>query len=133
MANDDEVLQRLPSDGELLILNDLWSSGPSTVREVHDRLSPEHPIGYTTVLKQMQVMTEKGLLRRNERFRSHLYEPTTPSGEMQARLAGDLMRRAFQGSAKNLLLGALSAQATSTAELKEIRQMLEQFEKGKKK
>jgi BlaI family penicillinase repressor len=132
MASDDEHPERLPSDAELEILNDLWSSGPSTVREVHDHLSPHHPIGYTTILKQMQVMTEKGLLRRNERFRSHLYEPTIPRGEMQARLAGDLMRRAFQGSAKNLLLGALSAQVASKQELNEIRQLLEQFEKGKK-
>ena len=133
MARGSERRGRLPSVAELEILNDLWNFGPSTVREVHERLSPHRPTGYTTVLKQMQVMAEKGLLVRNERFRSHLYEPATPKEEVQARLAGDLMKRAFQGSAKNLLLGALSAQSASKQELAEIRHLLEQFEKGRKR
>jgi len=119
----------LPTEAELEILNILWSSGPSTVREVHNALSRKQ-IGYTTVLKQMQVMTEKGLLARSERYRSHVYEARLPKEQTQRQLARNLLQRAFDGSAKNLVLGALSSQKVSPGELAEIRRMLDDFEKG---
>ena len=122
-------LPPLPTEAELAILNTLWSAGPATVREVHDALS-EKQIGYTTVLKQMQVMAEKGLLQRSERFRSHVYEAALPREQTQQHLAGNLLWRAFDGSARNLVLGALSSKSVSAAELAEIRQLLDQFEKG---
>jgi BlaI family penicillinase repressor len=121
----------LPTEAELEILNTLWDIGPSTVREVHDALSSKRT-GYTTVLKQMQVMAEKGLLVRNERYRSHVYEARFPKEQTQQQLAGNLLRRAFNGSAKNLVLGALSSQRVSSSELAEIRRMLDEFEKGSK-
>lgn len=119
----------LPTTAELGILNLLWSLGPSTVREIHDALS-EKKTGYTTTLKQMQVMFEKGLLIRSERFRSHVYEARIPRERTQRELAGNLLERAFNGSAKGLVLGALSSRRISPKELSEIRDMLDQFEKG---
>ena len=121
----------LPTEAELEILNILWSIGPGTVREVHEALRSKRT-GYTTVLKQMQVMTEKGLLVRNERYRSHVYEARLPKEETQQQLAKNLLHRAFDGSAKNLVLGALSSQRVSSSELAEIRRMLDEFEKGSK-
>lgn len=118
---------QLPTEAELEILNILWALGPSTVRDVHNASSKD--TGYTTVLKQMQVMAEKGLLERSEQFRSHVYTPRIAKGQTQQRLARNLVQRAFDGSAKNLVLGALSAQKVSPAELREIRQMLDEFEK----
>ena len=123
---DDAV--QLPTEAELEILNVLWAMGPSTVRDVHT-LSGK-ATGYTTVLKQMQVMVEKGLLGRSERFRSHVYEARVAKEQTQQRLAGNLLRRAFEGSAKNLVLGALSSSKVSAAELAEIREMLDAFERG---
>ena len=117
----------LPTDAELDILAALWRLGPSTVREVHEALDKSR--GYTTTLKQMQVMTEKGLLVRNERFRSHVYEACVPKESTRQQIAGDLLRRAFEGSAKDLLLGALAAQPASDGELAEIRRILRDFEK----
>jgi len=122
----NEAVQ-LPTEAELEILNILWTLGPSTVRDVHTASSKE--TGYTTVLKQMQVMVEKGLLERSERFRSHVYEARTAKEQTQQRLARNLMQRAFDGSAKSLVLGALSAQRASAAELAEIRELLDRFEK----
>ena len=119
----------LPTQAELAILSILWGLGPSTVREVHNALSRKQT-GYTTVLKQMQVMVEKGLLARSERYRSHLYEARLPKEQTQRQLAGNLLQRAFDGSAKSLVLGALSSQKVSSAELAEIRRMIDQFEKG---
>ncbi len=119
----------LPTEAELAILSVLWLIGPATVREIRLALSSKE-VAYTTVLKQVQVMTEKGLLERNERFRSHVYSPALPREETQQRLAANLLHRAFDGSAKNLMLGALSSTRVSAAELKEIREMLDTFEKG---
>jgi predicted transcriptional regulator len=124
-----EKAAQLPTEAELEILNVLWATGPATVREVHDALSGKGT-GYTTVLKQMQVMAEKGLLARSERFRSHVYTARAAQKKTQRQLAGDLLHRAFGGSAKNLVLGALSSQRVSAEELAEIREMLGQFEKG---
>ena len=127
-SKSSEVTQ-LPTEAELEILNVLWAAGPSTVRDVHEALSSKGT-GYTTVLKQMQVMAEKGLLGRSERFRSHVYEPRVAKEQTQQRLARNLVQRAFDGSAKNLVLGALSSQRVSASELAEIRKMLDEFEKG---
>jgi predicted transcriptional regulator len=121
----------IPTGAELDILAVLWRLGPATVREVHEELGKDS--GYTTTLKQMQLMTEKGLLSRSERFRSHVYEAGEPKEQTQIQIAGDLLRRAFDGSAKGLVLGALSAQPASGEELAEIRTMLEAFAKEKGK
>lgn len=120
----------LPTEAELEILNVLWSAGPSTVREVHVALGCD--TGYTTVLKQMQVMAAKGLLTRSERFRSHVYEARLPKQETQQQLAGNLLNRAFEGSASHLMLGALSSKPVSAKELAEIRRILDDFERGSK-
>ena len=119
----------LPTAAELDILAVLWRLGPATVREVHDALGKDN--GYTTTLKQMQLMLEKGLLIRSERFRSHVYEAAAPKEQTQQQVAGDLLKRAFDGSARNLVLGALSAQPASREELTELRQMLDDFAKQK--
>jgi BlaI family transcriptional regulator, penicillinase repressor len=120
----------LPTGAELDILAALWKLGTATVREVHEQLAKDN--GYTTTLKQIQVMTEKGLLIRNERFGSHVYEARVPKEQTQQQIAGDLLKRAFDGSARSLVLGALAAQPVSRQELAEIRTMLDRFpnEKG---
>jgi BlaI family penicillinase repressor len=116
----------LPTDAELDILSTLWRLGPATVREVHEALGKDS--GYTTTLKQMQLMTDKGLVKRSERFRSHVYEAAEAKEQTQKQIAGDLLKRAFDGSAKSMLLGALTAQRASNDELQEIRRLLDQFE-----
>jgi predicted transcriptional regulator len=120
----------LPTEAELAILQIVWNLGPSTVREVHTALRGRGT-GYTTTLKQMQVMTDKRLLKRNERYRSHVYEAQIPRKQTQLLLTRSFLEHAFEGSAKNLVLGALSSQPISRSELAEIREMLNQFEKGK--
>jgi BlaI family penicillinase repressor len=119
----------LPTAAELDILAVIWRLGPATVREVHDALAKDN--GYTTTLKQMQLMVEKGLLKRSERFRSHVYEAGAPKERTQQQVAGDLLKRAFDGSASSLVLGALSAQPASREELTELRRMLDNFAKEK--
>ena len=118
-----------PTDAELEILTVLWSRGPSTVRAVHEVIGARKPAQYTTVLKQLQVMAEKGLVVRDEEQRSHVYAPARPREWTQRQLAGDIADRAFQGSAGALLLGALSAKKTSRKELAGIRQMLDEYER----
>jgi predicted transcriptional regulator len=118
----------LPTEAELEILNILWAAGPSTVRDVHNQISKG--VGYTTVLKQMQLMVEKGLLSRTEQFRSHVYSARIAKEQTQRRLARNLLKRAFDGSARDLVLGALSAQKVSATELSEIRKLLDDYEKG---
>src|SRR5215471_389733 len=115
----------LPTAAELDILAVLWTLGVATVREVHDQLGKDNR--YTTTLKTMQLMTEKGLVTRSERFGSHVYEPSVPKEQTQRQLAGDLLKRAFGGSARSLVLGALAAQPASREELGEIRDMLDTF------
>jgi len=122
-----EHLEPLPTEAELDILQILWSAGPQTVREVHEALSSRQT-GYTTVLKQMQVMSEKGLLTRNERFRSHVYAAKQPQERTQQRLVTDLLQRAFSGSAKDMVMGALSARPVSPTELEEIKRVIQNFE-----
>src|SRR4030095_16501069 len=91
---------RLPTDAELDILHVLWDHGPSTVREVQQHLAAGRPTVYTTVLKQLQVMAEKGSVRRNARSRSHVYEARFPREETQRRIAADLLHRALRGAAR---------------------------------
>ena len=128
--SDEPNLPR-PTDAELEILTVLWSRGPSTVREVHEATARRKPTQYTTVLKLLQIMAEKGLVKRDERQRAHIYIASQPREWTQQQLAGDLLQRAFGGSAKSLMLGALSAQHASRQELAELRKLLEEYEKGK--
>jgi predicted transcriptional regulator len=123
----------LPTDAEIDILAVLWRLGAATVREVHEELGKNSR--YTTTLKQMQLMTEKGLLIRSERFRSHVYEPGVPKEQTQKQIAGDVLTRAFDGSAKSLVMGALSARPATAKELADIRKMLKSFteQKGRSK
>jgi predicted transcriptional regulator len=120
----------MPTDAELDILAVLWRRGPSTVREVHDDLRKDS--GYTTTLKQMQMMMDRKLVVRNERFRSHVYEAAVPKEDTRQQIAGDLLRRAFDGSARNLMLGALKAQPATDEELAEIRALVRDFEKQRR-
>jgi len=117
-----------PTEAELEILTVLWDNGPSTVRDVHDVIAARRPALYTTVLKMLQIMTEKGLVRRNAKQRAHVYEPALPRDDTRRQLAGDLLERAFGGSAKSLLLGALSSKKATKEELDEIRQLLDEQE-----
>ncbi|MBZ5562071.1 MAG: BlaI/MecI/CopY family transcriptional regulator [Acidobacteriia bacterium] len=121
-----------PTNAELEILTVLWSIGPATVREVYSVISRRRPAQYSTVLKFMQIMAEKGLVRRDEKQRAHVYEAARSREWTQRQLAGDLMERAFSGSAKALLVGALSARKTSKAELAELRKLLDEYRKGQK-
>lgn len=130
MSPQPKTRHPLPTEAELEILQILWSKGPQTVREMHRALRNKKT-GYTTVLKQMQVMNEKGLLERNERYRSHLYTAKQPRERTQQRLLSDLLQRAFSGSAKHLLLGLLSSQPISSEELAEIKQAIRQFEENR--
>jgi BlaI family transcriptional regulator, penicillinase repressor len=120
-----------PTDGELEILTVLWSRGPSTVREVHDALGARRKTQYTTILKLMQIMAEKGLVRRDEEQRAHVYEAAHPRELMQQQLAGDLLERAFGGSAAQMMMGALAARKVSKKEAAEIRRMLDEIEEGR--
>jgi predicted transcriptional regulator len=124
-------VSHVPSDAEFGILTWLWRGGPGTVREVHEALAKN--TGYTSTLKQMQVMHEKGLLKREESARSHVYTPAISKEEAQARFAGELMHRVFEGSAQSLVMGALTAQRASSKDLEEIRRMLDEFEAKKKR
>ena len=119
-----------PTDAELEILTVLWSRGPSTVREVHEAIARRKPTQYTTVLKMLQIMGEKGLVRRDESERAHVYDASRPREWTQRQLAGDLLRRAFDGSAKGLMLGALAARKASKEELAELRRFLDEYEEG---
>jgi BlaI family transcriptional regulator, penicillinase repressor len=121
-----------PTDAELEILTVLWSRGPTTVREVHETIAARKPTQYTTVLKMLQIMAEKGLVKRNEKQRAHIYEAARPQEWTQRQLAGDLLQRAFNGSAKSLMMGALSARKASRQELSELRRLLDEYEKGER-
>ena len=116
----------MPTAAEADILAVLWRLGPATVREVHEAL--EKDCGYNTTLTQMRLMTDKGLLVRSERFRSHVYQPSAPKKQMQTRIAGDLLRRIFAGSPKGLIMSALGAQPTTSEERAEIRRMLDELD-----
>jgi len=113
-----------PTDAEIDILQVLWDRGPSSVREVYAAISGAKTVGYTTVLKQMQVMLQKGLLSRSERFRSHVYEALEDRARLQRHFASHLMTRLFDGSAHSLLQSALAGRRVSAKELADIRRIL---------
>lgn len=119
-----------PTESEIEILRVLWDRGPSTVRDVHETISAYKPAGYTTVLKLMQIMAEKGLVRRNEKERAHVYEARLAKEQTQQQLLGDLMDRVFGGSAAGLVLSALGSRPASADELAQIRSMLDTLEGG---
>jgi predicted transcriptional regulator len=121
-----------PTPAELEILRILWDQGPSTVREVQERLEKQRPTGYTTVLKLLQIMTDKRLVRRDESARAHVYSAREPADQTQRQLVRDLLDRAFGGSASQLVLHALSARKTSREELARIRELLDRLEGGER-
>ena len=121
-----------PTDAELAVLRVLWQRGPSTVREVWEQLAHTQRTGYTTVLKTLQIMLGKALVERDETDRSHVYRPAIAEDQTQRQLVGHLLERVFAGSAGKLVMQALSVKKASSAELAEIRQLLDELEGGKK-
>lgn len=121
-----------PTEAELAVLRVLWQRGPSTVREVWEQLSATQQTGYTTVLKTMQIMLAKSLVERDEADRSHVYRPAIRQEETQRQLVSYLLERVFAGSARKLVLQALSVKKASPAELAAIRKMLDELEGGTK-
>ncbi len=119
-----------PTDAELAILRVLWDHGASTVREVHEAPGAGNDVGYTTTLKLLQRMADKGLVERDESRRSHVYQARSKEEPTQRRLVADLLKKAFAGSTPSLVMQALSAKKASKAELAEIRQLLDEMEKG---
>ncbi|MEM7305231.1 MAG: BlaI/MecI/CopY family transcriptional regulator [Planctomycetota bacterium] len=119
-----------PTPSELELLQILWATGPATVRAVHDQLSQRRDVGYTTVLKLLQIMTEKQLVERDESQRSHVYRARLAEEEAQGSMVGDLMDRAFAGSAKALVMRALADRPAEPEELAEIRRLLDELEGG---
>jgi BlaI family penicillinase repressor len=117
-----------PTASELEVLRVLWTRGPSTVREVHDALNEKKPMGYTSVLKFLQIMTAKGTVRRNETQRAHVYEACLPAEQTKRQLAGDMLHRVFEGSASQLMMHALAGRKASREEIEEIRRLLNQYE-----
>jgi BlaI family transcriptional regulator, penicillinase repressor len=122
-----------PTESELEILTVLWSRGPSTVREVYETLRRKRKsVQYATVLKFMQIMAQKGFLKRDESDRAHVYAPVHSRELIQQQLAGDLLQRGFDWSMKHLMIGALSARKATKEELAELRNLLDEYEKGKR-
>ncbi len=121
-----------PTEGELAILRVLWDGGPATVREILHTLNQTKPTGYTTALKLLQIMTEKGLVERDESVRPQIYRPSCPQEQTQRQLVGDLVRRAFGGSVRALVLQALAEKKSSPEELDAMEELLDRFEGGKK-
>src|SRR5918993_1842131 len=116
-----------PTDSELAILRVLWERGPSTVRQVHEAQAGTRDTGYTTTLKLMQIMADKGLVKRDESSRTHVYAALATKQQTQRQLVRDLVDRAFGGSAAALVLQALNAEGTTAADLKEIRKLIDDY------
>ena len=123
--------KRSPTNAELAILRVLWQRGPSTVRDVHESLDHARPVGYTTVLKLLQIMAEKGLVRRNAATRSHVYAAVASQGATQRRMVADLARRSFGGSTLGLVLHALESTPATAPELDLIRRLLDEKKGGR--
>jgi predicted transcriptional regulator len=119
-----------PTDAELAILRVLWERGASTVRQVHESLVRERPSAYTTALKMLQIMTEKGLVRRDDRERTHVYQARLTEEQTQRQLVRDLLDRAFGGSATKMVMQALNARRASADEMIEIRKLIDEREAG---
>src|ERR1700687_2017968 len=124
---NQEPLQK-PPVSELEILRILWTRGPSTVREVHEALREKKDLGYTTVLKLLQIMTVKGTVRRNEEQRAHVYEACQPATETKRQLVGDVLQRLLGVTASELMIHALEGRRTSKKELDELRRLLDEYE-----
>jgi BlaI family penicillinase repressor len=124
-----DVSRFQPTPSELEILQILWSRGPSTVREIHDELSKEKDLGYTSALKLLQIMTTKGLVTRTEEQRAHVYTASDPAETTKQLLASDVLQRVFRGSASQLMQHALSGRRSSKKELDEIRRLLDEYER----
>ena len=122
--------RRKPTDAELAILRVLWARGPSTVREVAEAMGREG--AYTTVLKLLQIMTDKGLVRRDESARTHVYKATASEDQTKRQLVADLVDKVFEGSSAKLVLQALSARAASPEEIDEIKKLLDSHRGGRK-
>ena len=122
-----------PTDAELEILRVLWELGPATVRQVHEAQAGTRDTGYTTTLKMMQIMAEKGLVVRDESARTHVYTPRVPADQTQRQLVSDLVDRAFGGSAAALVMHALSEHSASPEELRQIQKMIADYKKGSKR
>jgi predicted transcriptional regulator len=125
MATPTRTLTPRPTDAELAILRVLWTRGPSTVRQVHDVLGRERPTAYTTALKLLQIMTEKGLVERDDSDRTHVFRARLTEEQTQRQLVRDLLDRAFGGSASKLVMQALASRRTSPDELREIRRAID--------
>lgn len=121
-----------PTAAELDILGVLWRTGPATVRQVFEVLDARRGAGYTTVLKLMQIMADKGLLEREESARAHVYKPVLRQEDTQRQMVDDLLERVFGGSASQLVMRALSGRRTSKKEMAEIRRMLDEYEGGRR-
>jgi len=121
-----------PTAAELEILRVLWTRGPSTVREVHETLSENKSLGYTTVLKLLQIMTAKGTVQRNETQRAHVYEVCLPAEQTKRQIAGDMLQRVFEGSASQLMMHALAGRNASREEISELRRLLDEYERSRK-
>jgi BlaI family transcriptional regulator, penicillinase repressor len=121
-----------PTVSELEILRILWTRGPSTVRAVHEELAGQKAIGYTSVLKLLQIMTTKGTVRRNEEQRAHVYEACLPAEQTKRQIAGDMLQRVFEGSASQLMLHALAGRRTPRAEIDELRRLLDEHERNRR-
>ena len=117
-----------PTDRELAILKVLWANGPSTVRQVNEAINAEQETGYTTTLKLMQIMTDKGLLVRDDSAFKHVYEAAVSAEETENQIVGDVLEKVFSGSAEKLVMRALSATHISAEELEKIRQLLDRME-----
>jgi BlaI family penicillinase repressor len=120
--------RRRPTESECNILAVIWDRGTATVREVYEELSQRQKVGYTTVLKFMQIMTEKGLLERDTSVRPQVFKPAREKSEVQRDMVGDLLDRAFGGSTESLVLGALSSRPSTPEEIAKIRQFLDEME-----
>ena len=121
-----------PTEAELAILNVLWDRGPSTVRQVQKDLESSRGTGYTTILKLMQIMLEKGLLRRDESSHAHVYRAVCTRGKTQKQLLGQLVDQMFDGSAQQLVMQALSSRQSTPEELAQIKKLINELEKGTK-
>lgn len=117
-----------PTPSELAILQILWNRGPSTVREIHEILSKEKDVGYTSALKIMQIMTTKGIVKRNEDGRAHVYEANQPAEKTKRQFATDVLQRVFRGSASQLMQHALAGRRSSKKEIEELRRLLDEHE-----
>lgn len=126
----ERVKKPKPTEGELAILRVLWEMGPATVRQVQQAIEAERGTGYTTTLKLMQIMYDKGLLKRDDSSHAHVYSPAITRESTQKRLVSELLDQVFAGSAQQLVMQALSAKKSTAAELAAIRQLLDKMEGG---